>query len=107
MTQIPMYSMLICLIIYFGTLVVIPNAFLRTLWLAYLPYCILDSTPKRGITCISYETVDWLRWWRPFQCVRDHFPVRLHKTTDLSAEEAYIFLYHPHGVIGMGANTAL
>ena len=34
---------------------------------------------------------------------RDYFPVRLRKTSDLSAEKNYIFGYHPHGVMCAGA----
>jgi len=49
--------------------------------------------------------IPWLRnaiIWRWF-C--DFFPIRLHKLYDLddSGETSYLFGYHPHGIIGMGA----
>jgi 2-acylglycerol O-acyltransferase 2 len=35
--------------------------------------------------------------------MRDFFPVELQKTAELPAEKTYIFGYHPHGIIGLGA----
>jgi 2-acylglycerol O-acyltransferase 2 len=32
-----------------------------------------------------------------------YFPIRLHKTVDLPADKSYIFGYHPHGIISLGA----
>ncbi|UJR26404.1 hypothetical protein I4U23_007736 [Adineta vaga] len=45
----------------------------------------------------------WLRrlaWWKWFA---DYFPIHLHKTCDLPADRPYIFGYHPHGIISLGA----
>ena len=33
----------------------------------------------------------------------EYFPIRLVKTADLDPEGNYIFGYHPHGIIGLGA----
>lgn len=33
----------------------------------------------------------------------DYFPIRLHKTCDLPPDRPYIFGYHPHGIISLGA----
>jgi 2-acylglycerol O-acyltransferase 2 len=33
----------------------------------------------------------------------DYFPICLHKTCDLPADRSYIFGYHPHGIISLGA----
>ena len=59
-----------------------------------------------------------LRWWTWFagknkiflsdiyfliSYILDYFPVHLHKTCDLSADRPYIFGYHPHGIISLGA----
>jgi len=41
-----------------------------------------------------------LRWWTWF---RDYFPISLHKTVDLDPSKTYVFGYHPHGIIGLGA----
>jgi 2-acylglycerol O-acyltransferase 2 len=35
--------------------------------------------------------------------ILDYFPIRLHKTCDLPADRSYIFGYHPHGIISLGA----
>lgn len=32
-----------------------------------------------------------------------YFPISLVKTQDLPADRKYVFGYHPHGIIGMGA----
>ncbi|CAF1155962.1 unnamed protein product, partial [Didymodactylos carnosus] len=32
-----------------------------------------------------------------------YFPIHLHKTCDLSPDRSYIFGYHPHGIISLGA----
>ncbi|CAF2100445.1 unnamed protein product [Rotaria magnacalcarata] len=44
----------------------------------------------------------WLRrlfWWKWFI---GYFPIRLHKTCDLSCDRSYVFGYHPHGIISLG-----
>ena len=33
----------------------------------------------------------------------EYFPIRLVKTAELDPKENYIFGYHPHGIIGLGA----
>jgi hypothetical protein len=33
----------------------------------------------------------------------DYFPIRLHKTVDIPPTKSYIFGYHPHGIISLGA----
>ncbi|CAF3858727.1 unnamed protein product [Rotaria sp. Silwood1] len=33
----------------------------------------------------------------------NYFPIQLHKTCDLPADRSYIFGYHPHGIISLGA----
>lgn len=38
-----------------------------------------------------------------FTLIRDYFPIELIKTADLKPEKNYIFCYHPHGVISLGA----
>lgn len=38
--------------------------------------------------------------WRYY---RDYFPISLHKSADLDPSKKYIFGYHPHGIIGVGA----
>ncbi len=64
----------------------------------YYTYCFFDKTHQKG-----GRKSDWFRrlaWWRWF-C--DFFPQRLIKTSDLDPNKNYVFGYHPHGVISMGA----
>ncbi|KAF9016180.1 DAGAT-domain-containing protein [Hymenopellis radicata] len=45
----------------------------------------------------------WFRrisWWRYFA---NYYPASLLKEADLPADRNYVFGYHPHGIIGMGA----
>lgn len=39
--------------------------------------------------------------------LRDYFPVSLHRTTPLPADRPYLFAYHPHGIVGIGAVCSL
>lgn len=41
-----------------------------------------------------------LKWWKYF-C--GYFPISLIKTADLDPKKNYVFGYHPHGIIGLGA----
>lgn len=61
------------------------------------------------------KNYDIARNWSCFKRVAAYFPITLHKTVDITSgangsnvrQNAYMFLYQPHGVIGMGANTAI
>ncbi|GAA5951305.1 hypothetical protein JCM10213_007626 [Rhodosporidiobolus nylandii] len=45
----------------------------------------------------------WLRQSKIWVWFAQYYPVSLIKTADLPSNRRYIFGYHPHGVIGMGA----
>ncbi|RKP10232.1 diacylglycerol acyltransferase [Thamnocephalis sphaerospora] len=65
---------------------------------AYCTYLYFDVAPDHGA-----RKVEWIRRlviWRWFV---QYFPIRLHKEVDLDPDRNYIFGYHPHGIIGMGA----
>lgn len=49
--------------------------------------------------------IPWFRNALFFKWFSDYFPIRLHKLYDLddTGETSYLFGYHPHGIIGMGA----
>lgn len=66
--------------------------------LAYLIYMYLDPAPEMG-----GRKMMWLRRLPVWDLMRDFFPVKLIKTTDLEPHRNYVFGYHPHGIIGMGA----
>ncbi|XP_064455292.1 2-acylglycerol O-acyltransferase 1-like [Ornithodoros turicata] len=45
----------------------------------------------------------WTRNWTIWRYLRDYFPVELVKTCDLDPTKNYIFGYHPHGIMCVGA----
>ncbi|KAJ6664789.1 hypothetical protein lerEdw1_005761 [Lerista edwardsae] len=66
---------------------------------AYLAWLVFDwNTPQKGGRRSS-----WVRSWAVWRYYRDYFPVRLVKTHNLLTSRNYIFGYHPHGILGMGA----
>jgi hypothetical protein len=82
------------------------------LWL-YLLHCATDRAPLSGWK-LSVRTREWFRSWPNLRWTGQYFPTTLHKTCELlddtdntDKKRPFIFLYHPHGVIAMGVNTAL
>ncbi|KAI1790256.1 DAGAT-domain-containing protein [Ganoderma leucocontextum] len=62
-------------------------------WIAYI-----DKGPEKG-----GRLSPWFRstpFWRYFA---DYYPASFMKTCDLPPDRPYVFGYHPHGIIGMGA----
>ena len=77
------------------------GALARLLFVAYVAWlALLDRAPRRGgrLSAAARRSVVW-RW------VADYFPVSLVKTTDLDPRRNYLFGYHPHGIISVGAIT--
>ena len=73
------------------------------MWWFVIPYLIFvsqDQSPKNGGRPLKWYKK--LRIWNNF---RDYFPVSLHKTADLDPKKNYVFGYHPHGIISLGAFT--
>jgi len=72
--------------------------YLYLLWLTYK--ALYQTFHKDGGLPIPFvrHAVVW-QWFR------DYFPIRLHKRCELDASgnTSYLFGYHPHGIIGMGA----
>lgn len=122
---VPMYSMAVWMTVYGGALWYASahdHPWIKTALLLYLPVCIADARPARppattptagslppswGGSEWAYRWIEWCRSIQMYKNVARWFPVTLHKTVDLDPARSYIFLYHPHGVISMGANTAL
>ena len=46
---------------------------------------------------------EWLRRSQFYRHVADYFPCSLERTVELDPKKTYIFGYHPHGIIGFGA----
>lgn len=68
---------------------------LYTVWW-YIDY----DTPSRGGRRVPF--LCGLGIWK---YMRDYFPVKLIKTTDLDPKHNYVFGFHPHGVLVAGAFT--
>ncbi|XP_007940490.1 2-acylglycerol O-acyltransferase 2-B-like [Orycteropus afer afer] len=45
----------------------------------------------------------WVRNWAAWRLFRDYFPISLVKTTELDPSRNYLFGFHPHGVLVIGA----
>jgi 2-acylglycerol O-acyltransferase 2 len=66
--------------------------------LAYLVYIYLDPTPELG-----GRKLLWFRELSVWSYMRDYFPMRIVKTGELDPRRNYVFGYHPHGIISLGA----
>ncbi|KAH6915714.1 DAGAT-domain-containing protein [Coprinopsis sp. MPI-PUGE-AT-0042] len=64
----------------------------------YIWYRYIDDAPEQGGRRTRW--VYKMSFWKYFA---DYYPVQLLKTADLPADRPYVFGYHPHGIIGMGA----
>ncbi|POV94810.1 hypothetical protein PSHT_16006 [Puccinia striiformis] len=71
-------------------------------WPILIPYTIwilvVDPAPEKG-----GRLVQSVRTWKFWTLFASYFPVSLVKTVDLPSDRKYVFGYHPHGIIGMGA----
>jgi len=69
------------------------------LFLIYLAYMFLfqEFQFTGGMPMTFIRTAFIWRWF----C--EYFPIEVVKTADLDPKENYLFGYHPHGIIGMGA----
>ncbi|KAG9013286.1 diacylglycerol O-acyltransferase 1 [Tulasnella sp. JGI-2019a] len=93
------------------------------IWSSLMPLCLslflfLCSLPPLWPIIILYMTwvflwddapnsggrpSPWIRRWRFWTWFAGYYPASLIKEVDLPADRPYVFGYHPHGIIGMGA----
>ena len=45
----------------------------------------------------------WLKNCSYWTTLAEYFPMRLHQVQALDPDKTYVFGYHPHGIISMGA----
>lgn len=65
----------------------------------YVSWLVFDwHTPNKG-----GRRSTWVRNWAVWRYFRDYFPIRLVKTHNLLPSRNYIFGYHPHGIMCLGA----
>ncbi|KAF4442411.1 hypothetical protein F53441_11762 [Fusarium austroafricanum] len=69
----------------------------------YLIHLALSTAGTSGNLTYRSEWVRSLKLWKLFT---GYFPMKLHKTHELSTDRKYIFGYHPHGIISHGAFAA-
>jgi len=75
------------------------NWFIRTAFAAYIGwYTFVDKAPKSGGRFLP--TLRQRSFWRHFA---SYFPIQLTRTAELDPTRNYIFGYHPHGIISLGA----
>ncbi|KAL1935554.1 hypothetical protein VTP01DRAFT_4694 [Rhizomucor pusillus] len=67
---------------------------------AYITWLFLDKAPERG-----GRRFECVRKWSLWKFFADYFPVTIVKEQDLDPQKNYIFGYHPHGIIAVGAIT--
>lgn len=69
----------------------------------YFVWMLVDPAPENGHPR-RIEAIRKLKMWFWYN---EYFPLRLHKTHDLDPSRKYIFGYHPHGIISLGAMGAI
>ncbi len=107
--NVPPYSMLLWFTFYLGVVRTLSSLYIRTVCIAYWLYCILETRTPR----VSQQS-PFIQYWQNrlgrlwfVKWTAEYFQTRLVKTADLPPSSTYVFSYHPHGVIGMGASLAL
>jgi len=66
----------------------------------YMMWVVFDNGPERG-----GRPSKWMRSWSFYKNFADYYPINLFKEVDLPPDRNYVFGYHPHGIIGVGAMT--
>lgn len=121
LTIVPMYTMLLAMTCFLSLWYVAPSGSLLQMTVyIYIVFASLDPSPQSG----GWKTTGWF-WNKSLQRLcRDHVGIwfygRYHDAKlikednyDLPSaghdgkKKNYIFAYHPHGIIGIGANLAL
>ncbi len=75
------------------------ESWLFYLFLGYVMWMVFGQTYHKngGHPQPWFKRLVWWKW------MADYFPIRLHKTADIAPDKSYIFGYHPHGIISLGA----
>ncbi len=94
------YCSIFCLMPFFSVFLPIYLLFTQFWWILILYliwFCYDFRTPQRGS-----RLVRWFRNLKIWKFLRDYFPIKLEKISDLDPKLNYIFGYHPHGILGCG-----
>ncbi|MFH4977749.1 hypothetical protein AB6A40_004458 [Gnathostoma spinigerum] len=80
------------------TYVLIHSKWTWPVFVLYLSWMYYDwDSPKKGGYAIT-----WIRKLKIQKFMASYFPMRLHKTADLSPNENYLIVCHPHGIMALG-----
>mmetsp|Transcript_4483 Transcript_4483/g.13598 ORF Transcript_4483/g.13598 Transcript_4483/m.13598 type:complete len:330 (+) Transcript_4483:97-1086(+) len=76
----------------------------RLFLLAYVGFAMVDRTYANGGAewTRKYGVLRWFRNFSGWKYALDYFPYKLKKTVDLPQDKAYVFGFHPHGLVGAG-----
>ncbi|KAJ7065260.1 DAGAT-domain-containing protein [Mycena amicta] len=70
-----------------------PLLFMYHIWVNFI-----DTGPENGT-----RSSQWFRSLKMWTYFADYYPASFRKEADLPPDRPYVFGYHPHGIIGMGA----
>lgn len=109
MITIPIFSILFYKILYWSSIYYSAhnNVYLLTAIMAYTLYILLDKSPTNGGWTLSDKFQQWCNNAACFRYLAEYFDAQLIKEKDLDSTKQYIFVYHPHGIIGVGVCVAL
>uniref|UniRef100_A0A1I7V326 Acyltransferase n=2 Tax=Caenorhabditis tropicalis TaxID=1561998 RepID=A0A1I7V326_9PELO len=71
-------------------------------WILLVLYVVWYFYDRKSPTRGGYRD-NWFRRLRLHKWFADCFPITLHKTVELDDQQNYLFGYHPHGILGVGA----
>jgi hypothetical protein len=69
-------------------------------FLAYMIWMFLFQDYHKNGHGFKSNAFRRMKWWNWF---RDYFPISLHATATLDPQQKYVFCYHPHGILSLGA----
>ncbi len=75
-------------------------------WPLLIPYMIYTMTSNASTSGTLSHRSEFLRRSSVWSLFASYFPARLHRTQELPPTRKYIFGYHPHGIISLGAFSA-
>jgi Diacylglycerol acyltransferase len=115
MITIPVFSILYYKILYWSSIYYAihnQNTHLLAAIVAYSFYILLDPSPTRGgwASTIMFPSSWWQGWCNRCSCFRllaEYFDMELIHEKELDPNQPYVFVYHPHGIIGVGICGAL
>ncbi|TVY59409.1 Diacylglycerol O-acyltransferase 2A [Lachnellula suecica] len=108
--NVPLQRRLQTLVVLFHTLCIALSAALffflcaiPLFWPLLIPYMIYCMTSTASTSGTLSHRSDFLRSLPVWSLFASYFPARLHRTQELPPTRKYIFGYHPHGILSLGA----